>query len=78
MSQQRTIKTSSTRVRSAIDRAGMIQQREQLKQTLFNKFLSDYGKGNPRIKEVIQDIINEYFANEQVYNLNSYRSMKIP
>lgn len=48
----KTVRSGSARVKSAIERAGLIQQREQLREMLISKFSKDFAQGNKN-KEVL-------------------------
>jgi hypothetical protein len=42
---------------SAIEQAQAIQQREQLRKMILDKFIKDFGKGNKNINKVIEDVV---------------------
>ncbi|CAD8164507.1 unnamed protein product [Paramecium pentaurelia] len=71
----KSVRSGSARVKSAIERAGLLQQREQLREMLINKFTKDYAQGNKNKEVLIQQIVNEYFINEQVTE-NSLKQLK--
>ncbi|CAK79522.1 unnamed protein product (macronuclear) [Paramecium tetraurelia] len=71
----KSVRSGSARVRSAIERAGLLQQREQLREMLISKFSKDYAQGNKNKELLIQQIVNEYFTNEQVTE-NSLKQLK--
>lgn len=52
----------SGKLHSAIEKAQAIQQREQLRQMITDKFHKDFSKGNPKIKKIIEDIVADYFS----------------
>jgi hypothetical protein len=56
----------SGNIHSAIEKAQAIQQREQLRSMITDKFNKDLSKGNPKIKKVIDDIVADYFSSEKV------------
>ena len=56
----------SGKLHSAIEKAQAIQQREQLRQMITEKFNKDFAKGNPKIKSIISDIVANYFTKEKV------------
>jgi hypothetical protein len=43
----------SGKIQSAIEKAEAIQQREQLRQMIINKFVKDFGKNNKKIIQII-------------------------
>ena len=56
----------SGKIHSAIEKAQAIQQREQLRQMITDKFNKDFSKGNNKIAKVIDDIVADYFSREKV------------
>ena len=54
------------KIHSAIEKAQAIQQREQLRQMITDKFNKDFSRGNLKIKKIIEDIIAEYFGKEKI------------
>ena len=56
----------SGKIHSAIEKAQAIQQREQLRQMITDKFNKDFSKGNKKIAKVIDDIVADYFSREKV------------
>lgn len=65
----------SGKLHSAIEKAQAIQQREQLRQMVTDKFNKDFAKGNKNISKVIEDIVAEFFLNEKVTE-DALRSLK--
>ncbi len=53
----------SGKLHSAIEQAQAIQQREQLRQMILDKFTKDFAKGNKNITRLIEDIVLKYFSN---------------
>ncbi len=51
---------------SAIEKAQAIQQREQLRQMIIDKFVKDFGKGNKNIGKLIEEIVTDYFGKEKI------------
>ena len=56
----------SGKLTSAIEKAQAIQQREQLRQMVTEKFNKDFAKGNKNILKIIEDIVADYFLKEKV------------
>ena len=56
----------SGKLHSAIEKAQAIQQREQLRQMVTEKFNKDFAKGNKNVSKVIEDIVADYFLREKV------------
>ena len=56
----------SGKLHSAIEKAQAIQQREQLRQMVTEKFNKDFGKGNKNILAIIEEIVADYFLKEKV------------
>ena len=60
-SQHSEVKTDSQKktgkLHSAIEKAQAIQQREQLRQMVTDKFNKDFSKGNQNITKLIEDIV---------------------
>ena len=56
----------SGKLHSAIEKAQAIQQREQLRQMVTEKFNKDFSKGNKNISKIIEDIVADYFLKEKV------------
>ncbi len=52
----------SGKIHSAIEKAQAIQQREQLRQMITDKFLKDFAKGNKNISKLIEDLVAQYFS----------------
>jgi citrate lyase alpha subunit len=65
----------SGKLHSAIEKAQAIQQREQLRQMVTEKFNKDFAKGNKNISKVIEDIVADYFLKEKVTE-DSLRQLK--
>lgn len=65
----------SGKLHSAIEKAQAIQQREQLRQMVTEKFNKDFGKGNKNISKIIDDIVSDYFLKEKVTE-DSLRQLK--
>ena len=53
----------SGKLHSAIEKAQAIQQREQLRQMVTDKFQKDFAKGNKNISKIIDDIVADFFLN---------------
>ena len=51
----------SGKLHSAIEKAQAIQQREQLRKMVTDKFNKDFAKGNKNISKIIEDIVAQYF-----------------
>ncbi len=68
-------KKNSGKLHSAIEKAQAIQQREQLRQMVTQKFNKDFAKGNKNIMKVIEDIVADYFLKEKVTE-DSLRQLK--
>jgi hypothetical protein len=56
----------SGKLHSAIEQAQAIQQREQLRVMIVDKFNKDFSKGNKNITKLIEDIVSDYFTKEKV------------
>lgn len=56
----------SGKLHSAIEQAQAIQQREQLRVMIVDKFNKDFAKGNKQISKLIEDIVTDYFGKEKV------------
>ncbi len=56
----------SGKLHSAIEQAQAIQQREQLRVMIVDKFNKDFAKGNKNITKLIEDIVSDYFTKEKV------------
>lgn len=56
----------SGKLHSAIEKAQAIQQREQLRQMILDKFVKDFGKGNKNIHKLIEEIVTDYFTREKI------------
>ena len=56
----------SGKLHSAIEQAQAIQQREQLRAMIVDKFNKDFSKGNKNITKLIEDHVAEYFSKEKV------------
>ena len=56
----------SGKLHSAIEKAQAIQQREQLRQMIVDKFNKDFAKGNKNITKVIEEIVANFFEKEKV------------
>lgn len=65
----------SGKLHSAIEKAQAIQQREQLRQMVTDKFQKDFAKGNKNISKIIDDIVADFFLNEKVTE-DSLRQLK--
>lgn len=65
----------SGKIHSAIEKAQAIQQREQLRQMITDKFNKDFSKGNKKIGKVIEEIVADYFSREKVTE-DSLRALK--
>ena len=52
----------SGKIHSAIEKAQAIQQREQLRQMITDKFHKDFAKGNKNISKLIEDLVAQYFS----------------
>lgn len=65
----------SGKIQSAIEKAQAIQQREQLRQMVTEKFNKDFSKGNKNISKIIEDIVGDYFLKEKVTE-DSLRQLK--
>lgn len=68
-------KKNSGKLHSAIEKAQAIQQREQLRQMVTEKFNKDFAKGNKNIIKLIEDIVADYFLKEKVTE-DSLRQLK--
>ncbi|KRX10850.1 hypothetical protein PPERSA_12201 [Pseudocohnilembus persalinus] len=69
MSQVRSVNTrtaQNSKVKSTINRAEAIQQREQLRQMVLNKFITDLAKNNKKKQAVIEQEVQNFFASEKV------------
>jgi hypothetical protein len=51
----------SGKLHSAIEKAQAIQQREQLRQMIVDKFNKDLAKGNKNINKIIEEIVANFF-----------------
>lgn len=56
----------SGKLHSAIEKAQAIQQREQLRHMILDKFAKDFGKGNKNILRLIEEVVIDYFAKEKI------------
>lgn len=56
----------SGKLHSAIEQAQAIQQREQLRVMIVDKFNKDFAKGNKNITKLIEDLVADYFSKEKV------------
>lgn len=56
----------SGKLHSAIEQAQAIQQREQLRSMVTDKFNKDLSKGNKAVSKLIEDIVAEYFGSQKV------------
>ena len=65
----------SGKLHSAIEQAQAIQQREQLRAMIVDKFNKDFSKGNKNITKLIEDIVTDYFGKEKVTE-DSLRTLK--
>ena len=65
----------SGKLHSAIEQAQAIQQREQLRTMIADKFNKDFAKGNKNISKLIEDIVADYFGKEKVTE-ESLRTLK--
>lgn len=66
---------TSGRADSKVEKAQTIQQREQLKKMVTEKFVKDLSKGSKNITKIIQDIVAKYFESEKVTE-DSLRQLK--
>ena len=69
------VTSKSGKLSSAIEKAQAIQQREQLRQMVTQKFNKDFAKGNKNIAKIIEDIVADYFLKEKVTE-ESLRQLK--
>ncbi|CAK76015.1 unnamed protein product (macronuclear) [Paramecium tetraurelia] len=58
--------TNESKKKESIDKALLQQQREQLKQTVLERFIKDFGKNNKNKIQIITNIVNEYFSKTRV------------
>lgn len=65
----------SGKLHSAIEQAQAIQQREQLRVMIVDKFNKDFSKGNKNISKLIEEVVTDYFGKEKVTE-QSLRSLK--
>jgi hypothetical protein len=65
----------SGKLHSAIEQAQAIQQREQLRTMIVDKFNKDFSKGNKNVGKLVEDIVSDYFAKEKVTE-DSLRTLK--
>lgn len=56
----------SSKVKATISRAEAIQQREQLRQMVLNKFINDLAKNNKKKQSVIEQEVNNFFKSEKI------------
>lgn len=56
----------SGKLHSAIEQAQAIQQREQLRVMIVDKFNKDFSKGNKNITKLIEEQVADYFSKEKV------------
>jgi len=56
----------SGKLHSAIEKAQAIQQREQLRTMICDKFNKDFSKGNKAITKLIEEIVTDYFSKEKI------------
>lgn len=56
----------SGKLHTAIEQAQAIQQRQQLRKMITDKFIKDLAKGNKNISKIIEEKVNEYFSKEKV------------
>ncbi len=56
----------SGKLHSAIEQAQAIQQREQLRIMIIDKFNKDFAKGNKNITKIIEEHVTDYFGKEKV------------
>lgn len=56
----------SGKLHSAIEKAQAIQQRDQLRQMILDKFIKDFAKGNKNVHKLIEDIVTDYFLKEKI------------
>lgn len=71
-----TDQKKSGKLHSAIEKAQAIQQREQLRQMVTEKFNKDFAKGNKNISQVIESIVADYFLQEKVTE-DTLRQLKV-
>lgn len=65
----------SGKLHSAIEQAQAIQQREQLRVMIVDKFNKDFSKGNKNITKIIEETVTEYFGKQKVTE-ESLRTLK--
>ena len=65
----------SGKLHSAIEQAQTIQQREQLRVMICDKFNKDFAKGNRKITKIIDDLVTDYFSKEKATE-DSLRDLK--
>lgn len=65
----------SGKLHSAIEQAQAIQQREQLRAMIVDKFNKDFSKGNKNVTKLIEEIVTDYFGKEKVTE-DSLRTLK--
>jgi len=65
----------SGKLHSAIEQAQAIQQREQLRAMIVDKFNKDFSKGNKNVAKLIDEIVTDYFGKEKVTE-DSLRTLK--
>jgi arabinogalactan endo-1,4-beta-galactosidase len=56
----------SGKLHSAIEQAQAIQQREQLRVMIVDKFNKDFSKGNKNISKLVEELVADYFSKEKV------------
>lgn len=56
----------SGKLHSAIEKAQAIQQREQLRQMITDKFIKDFAKSSKNITKLIEEIVSDYFVKEKI------------
>lgn len=55
------VSKKSGKLHSAIEKAQAIQQREQLRTMILDKFSKDFAKGNKNVTKIIEEIVTKYF-----------------
>ena len=66
MSTQGSEVGKSAKVKNAISKAEAIQQREQLRQMVLNKFINDLAKNNKKKQDLIQAEVDAFFKIEKI------------
>eukprot|EP00825_Cyclidium_porcatum_P038651 TRINITY_DN4527_c0_g1_i4.p1 TRINITY_DN4527_c0_g1~~TRINITY_DN4527_c0_g1_i4.p1 ORF type:complete len:557 (+),score=167.16 TRINITY_DN4527_c0_g1_i4:224-1894(+) len=68
--------SQNEKVKSTISRAEAIQQREQLRQMIINKFINDLAKGNKKKQQIIQQEVDKFFKAEKITE-QSLKDLKV-